>query len=146
MARGVKAPNALPEVKNGWEASSDLAECPTLKPIASPISNIEQTGELSHLRGRTRGQALDHIGLPGQTDVTDALLALLYRRNEWIEPAEAYAKLAEHLGLDKSALALTMSDGRNHWQNRVQWARKELVDRGLLDNSRRGFWKLYSQG
>jgi len=99
--------------------------------------------DASVLAGRTRGRPLDDVGLPGQSDVTDALLAFLYRQNDWIKPSAAYSNLSEHFGLTSAALAATMNDGRNHWENRVQWARKELVDRGLLDNSRHGFWKLF---
>lgn len=38
------------------------------------------------------------------------------------------------------------SDGRNAWENMIQWARKKLVDRGLIDNSVRGVWTLTQAG
>lgn len=123
---------------------------------ASPPSNTNQKQRLqsaqtdysssttSHLAGRSKGLPLDNLGLPSEADVTEALLGLLFTQNDWIEPSVAYDRLADHFGISSAALNQTMSDGRNHWQNRVQWARKALVDRGLLDNSRRGFWKLYN--
>jgi hypothetical protein len=40
-----------------------------------------------------------------------------------------------------------LSDGHtNRWQNRIQWARQDLVLLGLLDASERGVWKLTPQG
>ncbi|WP_324263093.1 winged helix-turn-helix domain-containing protein [Altererythrobacter sp. H2] len=112
----------------------------------SPISETPKQPDevtVSPLAGRTHGRPLDDVGLPGQSDVTDALLAFLYRQNDWIKPSVTYSALSDHFGLTSAALSAAMNDGRNHWENRVQWARKELVDRGLLDNSRHGFWKLF---
>jgi hypothetical protein len=34
------------------------------------------------------------------------------------------------------------ADGRNQWENRVQWARNALVQQGILDNRERGVWHL----
>ena len=112
----------------------------SIKLTAEPATSA---AEPSQIKGRSLGVPLDDHGLPTQNDVTDALLSYLYRHDDWVKPATAYQDLAVTFGLTDSALAATMNDGRNHWENRVQWARKALVDRGLLDNSRHGFWKLF---
>lgn len=129
----------------GMMRGAEGADTPRLTTQWQPSTATPTTTEpsTSALAGRTRGRPLDDVGLPGQADVTDALLAFLYRQNDWIKPSVAYSALSEHFGLTVDALNAPMNDGRNHWENRVQWARKELVDRGLLDNSRHGFWKLF---
>lgn len=111
--------------------------------VVSASREDSQTDEDRHYGRFARPIPLDQVGLPAQSDVTDALLAFLYRQAEWVKPAVAYEALAAYFGLSTQSLAETMKDGRNHWENRVQWARKELVDRSLLDNSRHGLWKLY---
>ncbi|WP_419814156.1 winged helix-turn-helix domain-containing protein [Glacieibacterium sp.] len=85
------------------------------------------------------------IGLPPQPQVEEALTDYLLTIGEWVTPKTAYEALAKHFNLSPEQRKLTMAfDGRNHWENRVQYARQRLVARGVLDGSRLGFWKYKS--
>jgi len=34
------------------------------------------------------------------------------------------------------------SEGKRKWRNHIQFVRSQLVDKGLIDNSRHGYWTL----
>jgi hypothetical protein len=90
------------------------------------------------------GFAGEPIRLPTEREVGIALHELLLLRHPAVlDPADAYETLAETFGLSKTLRALPMEGSEiNHWENRVQWARKRLVDEGVIDNSEHGVWQL----
>ncbi|MBU0739517.1 MAG: DUF3883 domain-containing protein [Alphaproteobacteria bacterium] len=81
--------------------------------------------------------------LPSQGEVEQALLNLLQTRNQPIRPADAYETLAKEFGLSDEMRQRTMENSaRNHWENRVQWARNELVKAKVIASRPRGLWAL----
>ncbi|KZL89165.1 winged helix-turn-helix domain-containing protein [Clostridium magnum] len=61
--------------------------------------------------------------------------------------AEIYELLANILGLTQSQENLEMRrDKRNHWQNRVQYAKRKLVREGLVTTPRNGQWLITAKG
>jgi restriction endonuclease Mrr len=87
----------------------------------------------------------DKISLPTQTVVERELLFFLNGIRP-IEPVKVYGPLADKFNLNSLQRHAQMQDGRCAWENRVQFARRRLVDLGFLDNSRRGLWFLTSTG
>jgi len=65
------------------------------------------------------------------------------------EPKELYSKLAEvfpQLTEDDLIARMPSSPSTFRWHNLVQWSRQKLVDKGELDGSTRGVWKLTPRG
>jgi hypothetical protein len=108
----------------------------------APVSSFSGGREANgYLRGL--GFEIELIGLPSEIDTSIALHELLLERHPHsVTPTEAYNSLADRFELSSALRAQTMADGRNHWQNRVQFARRKLVSDGLLDGSESGVWKL----
>src|SRR5690606_31591390 len=69
-----------------------------------------------------------------------------------IHAADAYAPLANFFGLDDRSRVFSreekFGDNRDepYFNNLVQWARQNLIDRGDLHSTKRGIWRLTSQG
>ena len=83
------------------------------------------------------------IDLPSQSEVEQALLHLLQARDQPITPAEAYEALAREFDLSPETRQRTMEKSvRNHWENRVQLARNELVKAKVIASRPRGLWAL----
>ncbi|MEI3804063.1 DUF3883 domain-containing protein [Agrobacterium sp. CCNWLW32] len=83
------------------------------------------------------------MDLPSQGEVEQALLSLLQARNQPLRPADVYEALAEEFGLSEELRQRTMENSaRNHWENRVQWARNELVKAKVIASRPRGLWAL----
>lgn len=80
--------------------------------------------------------------LPPQREVMTALEALLAKMNRTITPSEAYRVLADEFKLTTEQRSRLMKDGRVHWENRVQWARNELVKAGIMASEPRASWGL----
>ncbi|WP_425156069.1 winged helix-turn-helix domain-containing protein [Candidatus Binatus sp.] len=59
-----------------------------------------------------------------------------------------YEPLAELFGLTQADQKRSRPDGHAgvHWHNRVQWERQRLINKGLLDGSTRGVWRLSPAG
>jgi MoxR-like ATPase len=91
---------------------------------------------------------VEALRLPSEAEIGIALHeSLLANYPEPVEPKEAYDKLAAYFHLSKSLRTLQLAtDGQNQWENRVQWARNNLVQTGILDNRERGVWQLKSRG
>lgn len=84
--------------------------------------------------------------LPTQSQVEDALLELLQRKAAAVTPSEAYEALANVFDLSPEQQSRAMPEsGRNHWQNRVQWARNELAKKNVIETQTRGSWQLARQ-
>jgi hypothetical protein len=70
--------------------------------------------------------------LETQTKVATALLLYLSKHRAPIEPKSVYGPLAELMKVPPEHLLVKRADGRRAWPNLVQWARKQLVDEGLM--------------
>jgi hypothetical protein len=94
------------------------------------------------------GLDVEALRLPSEAEVATALHdVLLARHPEPVRPGDAYDRLAEHFHLSKSQRTLQLStDGRNQWENRVQSARNNLAQSGILDRREVGVWRLKSRG
>jgi 5-methylcytosine-specific restriction endonuclease McrA len=81
--------------------------------------------------------------LPSESEVAAALLTLLKDSTPpRITPRQAYQRLAEQFELSEIALGLEMASEESAWENRVRYARWDLIKAGQLDGSQRGIWKL----
>ena len=84
---------------------------------------------------------------PTYAEMFEPLLLLLSGHPQGVRPKEVYSPLASRFPqLDVDDLEQRMPDGRNEWQNRVQWTRELLAKEGLLDRTRRGIWQLTPEG
>ncbi|WBH16347.1 winged helix-turn-helix domain-containing protein [Sphingomonas radiodurans] len=83
------------------------------------------------------------VELPGYNAVKEALHAHLIDIGSATVPVEAYWSLAETLKLTAEQLALKRRDARGSaWENRVQWAKRKLVEEGIMDQGWHGVWCL----
>jgi len=86
-------------------------------------------------------------------DALDAALLEELRRRGPLTTTQAYAILADRFGLDKDHRTITRfeysgkhadgypaTDAQSEWENQVQWARRHLKDKGLLQPTKRGVW------
>lgn len=88
------------------------------------------------------------MAIPAEKDIELPLLQEIEAAGGEAEPSELYDKVARHFSL------LTPSDqtakhprsGLLIWANRVAWARQHLVNKGELDASVRGVWKITDKG
>jgi predicted HNH restriction endonuclease len=83
--------------------------------------------------------------LPTQAATEAALLLYLFEAGS-VEARNVYQPLADLFELSPEQRSLQMADERVWWDNRVQWARKALKDKGYLDAARRGVWQLTDRG
>jgi MoxR-like ATPase len=90
------------------------------------------------------GYEIEALHLPSQPETQAALHELLIARApDSVTAQEAYDLLARRFKFTAKLRNATMpSDGRNYWENRVQWARNGLVKSGRLDGSTAGLWRL----
>lgn len=87
------------------------------------------------------------VSLPKVNFVAASLLRLLHLRSTPVSPEDAYNALAHEFRLDIQQLMVRRrTRAELAWRNRVQTARRHLVDKGLLDNSVRGRWILTEAG
>ncbi|MBX3490298.1 winged helix-turn-helix domain-containing protein [Parvibaculum sp.] len=90
---------------------------------------------------------LASVDLPSQSEVQDRLLHTLGMSDRPMRPSEIYGLLADQFGLSAVQRAARRRDrDEPAWNNRVQFARRRLVDSGDIDNSHRGIWVLTPQG
>jgi len=90
---------------------------------------------------------VEALHLPSEAETTIALHDLLLASHPHpLQPSEAYEALAKYFHLSKSLRSLTLDDGRNRWENTVQWARNSLSQSDVLDNRERGVWRLKPRG
>jgi hypothetical protein len=81
--------------------------------------------------------------LPTEAEVAVELEALLKAKGRAVQPSEAYRALADKFALTPEQRTRPMPDGRVHWENRVQFARRRLNTMGKLDRSvGHGLWAL----
>jgi Mrr N-terminal domain len=91
-----------------------------------------------------RGFEIEAIRIPTESETRIALHELLIERApDTVNPGDAYKVIADRLKLPLNIRNQTMPNtGENHWENRVRFARRKLVDAGLLDGSEHGVWRL----
>lgn len=91
------------------------------------------------------------MALPTHRAVQDALLSFVFRNGGptvSLSPGEVYGPLADVFGLTVAERAAPRHDRPNEreWDNRVQWARRKLVDAGLFRSGVKGVWALTDRG
>lgn len=93
---------------------------------------------------RNAGFEVEALHLPTESEVQIALHELLLvKAPNSIEPADAYEILAQKFSLPTRLRNKRMDNSDEvHWQNRVRFARRKLVDADVLDPSEHGRWKL----
>jgi restriction endonuclease Mrr len=85
--------------------------------------------------------------LPNVAAVADALVRPLKDCARPMRPAELYDDLADLFGLTSFQKSLTrQTRHESAWDNRVQTARKHLVDQGVINGTERGYWSLSEKG
>ena len=88
------------------------------------------------------------MAIPSEKDIELPLLQEIEAAGGEAKPADLYAKVARHFP------QLTLADqkvrhprsGLLIWTNRVQWSRQHLVNKGEIDASTRGIWKITEKG
>ena len=89
------------------------------------------------------------MSFPKQSEIELPLLKTLQELGGKAEPKELYPKLAEifpQLTEEDLTARLPSSPSTFRWHNLVQWSRQKLVEKGELDGSTRGVWKLTARG
>jgi len=86
--------------------------------------------------------------LPTRAEIRPVLLSTLASLGGRARRSELYPVItARFPGIEAADLAVRVKNGRmSIWENRVSWARKDLVAAGLLDPTERGVWKLTDAG
>lgn len=82
---------------------------------------------------------------PTQRQIHRPLLLELHARGGMEKPKNLYDTLATYFNLTEEMKRLKQNDGRNKWKNDVQYARLQLVQKGLIkkpSKEERGTWKL----
>ena len=87
------------------------------------------------------------MALPVQTELEVRLLRLIDEMGGEARPKDLYGPLASQFQLTEEDRRERMeSTGANKWENDVQWVRQRLVQRGDLDGSVRGLWRITDAG
>lgn len=89
------------------------------------------------------------MAFPRQADVELALLRVLDSLGGEARPKDTYPLVAEHfpeLTEEDRNERLQNSPSTRKWWNLVQWVRQHLVEKGEIDGSVRGVWKLAEAG
>ena len=83
---------------------------------------------------------------PPYAEVEHALLKLL-ANTKGMEPRKVYPLLADHFKLtSEQRVRLRHDKDEPVWNNRVQWARRKLVEQGLMHRQPHGIWRLNDDG
>ena len=89
------------------------------------------------------------MSFPRQREVEPVLLIEIVRAGGEARPSELYARVAEHfpqLSPQDQEVRLESTPSTRKWANLVQWARQHLIDKGELDGSTRGIWRVTAKG
>ncbi|SRR6266480_924064 len=89
------------------------------------------------------------MSFPKQSEIELPLLKTLQELGGKAEPKELYPKLAAifpQLTQEDLTARLPSSPSTFRWHNLVQWSRQKLVEKGEIDGSTRGVWKLTPRG
>lgn len=88
------------------------------------------------------------MAFPRQFEIEVPLLEVIQSMGGSGKPKEIYPQVAKHfpqLTEEDLAAKLSSSPSTFKWHNLVQWCRQGLIDKGELDGSTRGVWKLTSK-
>jgi hypothetical protein len=89
------------------------------------------------------------VPLPAYED-TKLWLALLRELDQAggkAKPVALYPKMRAYFPqITDADIAETLTSGDNKWRNRIRWARQFLVERGCIDQERRGVWNITPAG
>lgn len=93
---------------------------------------------------RKHGFRIEALRLPTESETQSALHDLLVSKApDPVEPSDAYQMLADQFALSERLRSKSMENSdENHWQNRVRFARRKLVDAAIIDRSEHGRWQL----
>ena len=89
------------------------------------------------------------MSFPKQSEIELPLLKTLQELGGKAEPKALYPKLAEmfpQLTEEDLSARMPSSPSIFRWHNIVQWSRQKLVEKGEIDGSTRGVWKLTPRG
>ena len=89
------------------------------------------------------------MSFPKQSELELPLLKTLHELGGKAEPKILYPKLASlfpELTPEDLIARLASSPSTFRWHNLVQWSRQKLVEKGEIDGSTRGVWKLTPRG
>ena len=88
------------------------------------------------------------MAIPSEKDIELPLIQEIVVAGGEAKPAELYDKVAKHFphltSVDQKARHPI--SGIIIWTNRVQWARQHLVNKGEIDASTRGIWRITDKG
>jgi restriction system protein len=85
--------------------------------------------------------------LPKQREVELPLLEVLVEIGGQGRPSDIYPLVtAKFPQVSEEDLAESLPSGGNRWQNRIQWARQNLVAEGDIDSPSRGTWRITDKG
>jgi hypothetical protein len=111
--------------------------------IASGLP-VSQLGGTPHVARwlRDRRFVAEIVQLPSESVVKSALHDLLLKSpSDGIEPPYAYQHLADELSISHEVRTKRLRN-ELHWDNRVRFARRKLVDEKRVDGSQHGRWRL----
>lgn len=95
---------------------------------------------------RLSGDNLESM-LPPQPDVEVPLLRALADQGGTARPRDLYdAITAVFPDITDADLAEVLETGGSRWQNRIQWARQALIQKGDMFSPQRGVWGITDQG
>ena len=89
------------------------------------------------------------MAYPKHGEIELPLLGALQALGGGGHPKDIYPLVAEHfpdLTEEERIARLPSNDSTYRWHNLVQWVRQTLVEKGEIDGSTRGLWKLTSKG
>jgi restriction system protein len=88
------------------------------------------------------------MAIPSERDIELPLLQEMQAAGGEAKPSDLYDKVARHFSQLTLAdqKAIHPKSGLPIWRNRVQWARQHLVNKGEIDASIRGIWKITEKG
>ncbi len=87
------------------------------------------------------------MALPKQTEIELPLLMELDKAGGRAKPAELYPRVRQHFPqITDADMQERLDCGHIVWQNRVQWVRQRLANKGEIDGSIRGVWAITAAG
>jgi restriction system protein len=89
------------------------------------------------------------MSFPKQSEIELPLLKILHELGGKAEPKELYPRLAisfPQLTQEDVTARMPSNPSTFRWHNLVQWSRQKLVEKGEIDGSIRGVWKLTARG
>jgi len=89
------------------------------------------------------------MAYPKETEIELPLLEEIEKAGGQVRPQDVYARVASHfpqLTAQDLERRMKSSPSTYKWHNYVQWVRQTLVEKGEIDGSVRGIWKITDLG